>query len=60
MPCHYTWRAGKYIAMVVGDRDADLARDGIAMAAKYRKTDEVVARLHGRWRDERQTTSTAV
>lgn len=42
MPCHYTWRAGKFVAMssVIGTQISHAA--GIAMAAKYEGTDECV------------------
>jgi len=42
MPCHYTWKQGRYVAMssVIGTQISHAA--GMAMAAKFRKTDEVV------------------
>ncbi len=42
MPCHYTWRAGKYVAMssVIGTQISHAT--GLAMAAAYRKTNEAV------------------
>ena len=42
MPCHYSYHEGKYVSMssVIGTQISHAT--GIAMAAKYRKTDEVV------------------
>jgi pyruvate dehydrogenase E1 component alpha subunit/2-oxoisovalerate dehydrogenase E1 component alpha subunit len=42
MPCHYTWREGNYVTMssVIGTQISHAT--GVAMAAKYRRTDEVV------------------
>lgn len=42
MPCHFTWKQGRYIAMssVIGTQISHAA--GMAMAAKYRKRDDVV------------------
>ncbi|PIE22366.1 MAG: 3-methyl-2-oxobutanoate dehydrogenase [Planctomycetota bacterium] len=42
MPCHYTWKKGRYIAMssVIGTQISHAT--GMAMAAKVRGTDEVV------------------
>ena len=47
MPCHYTWRKGKYIAMssVIGTQITHAA--GLAMACQYRKTDEAVLGFMG-------------
>jgi TPP-dependent pyruvate/acetoin dehydrogenase alpha subunit len=47
MPCHYTWRKGNYVSMssVIGTQISHAT--GVAMAAKYRKTDEAVLGFMG-------------
>ncbi len=47
MPCHYTWRKGKYVSMssVIGTQISHAT--GVAMAAKFRKTDEAVLGFMG-------------
>lgn len=47
MPCHYTWRKGKYVSMssVIGTQISHAT--GVGMAAKYRKTDEAVLGFMG-------------
>ncbi|MEZ5987772.1 MAG: thiamine pyrophosphate-dependent enzyme [Planctomycetota bacterium] len=47
MPCHYTWRAGRYVAMssVIGTQISHAA--GLAMACRYKGTDEAVLGFMG-------------